>query len=281
MIRSGMAARVAENLRVTTTLNVQWNASPSLSLDVRWFQRAQPGRAGLIILHAGGWLFGDKSSGGTGDSATRTAQVFAALGHTTFNANYLLTGGVPATILANVRALVTWYRNNAATYNADPAKLVLFGLSAGGHLALMTAITGAAGSTRPEGVVAWSPPCELATLVDVGASAAADFMGVPNTAPNLSAYQLYSPRQQLVAPICPLRLVCSDSEVTTSAGIPRTQIDNLHTQALAVGGQDSTKRVLAGAVHATFTGQTDTGGGVNGVSDVYESLAWIAAKVNA
>ena len=46
--------------------------------------------------------------------------------------------------LEDVRAAVDWVRDHAADYGLDPGRVFLWGDSAGGHLALLAALTGSA-----------------------------------------------------------------------------------------------------------------------------------------
>jgi acetyl esterase/lipase len=77
--------------------------------------------------------------------------------------------------LDDVRAAVGWVGDHAATYGLDPGRVFLWGDSAGGHLALLTALTGA----KVHGVVAWFPVTDLAGLP----SDIADAGGVPDSGP--------------------------------------------------------------------------------------------------
>jgi acetyl esterase/lipase len=90
--------------------------------------------------------------------------------------DYRLSGeaGYPAA-LEDVRTAVGWVRKQAADYGLDVGRVFLWGDSAGGHLALMTALTGA----DVQGVVAWFPVTDLAGLAaDVAAAG-----GVPDPGP--------------------------------------------------------------------------------------------------
>ncbi len=55
--------------------------------------------------------------------------------------------------LEDVRTAVSWAQDNAAAYGFDADRVFLWGDSAGGHLALMAALTG----SKVHGVVAWFP----------------------------------------------------------------------------------------------------------------------------
>lgn len=238
--------RVREGPRWTTTLDVPY--SGALGLDV--YKPALSPRPAVIFVHGGGWTGNDKSDD------TPLATQLAAYGFAVFNINYTLTLGVPQTLINNVLASVTFVRNNAATYNVDASRVYMIGKSAGGHLALMAAITGVAGGSRPDKVCAWSPPCELGTLVGYGAGAAENYMG--NTyVGNETAWQAKSPRQQVSSNCCPIRIVGSANEDTANGGIQQSQYDNMQTAAQGAGVTVA-KTIYAGTVHAAFENTVET-----------------------
>jgi acetyl esterase/lipase len=78
--------------------------------------------------------------------------------------------------LEDVLAAVDWVRDNALPYGLDAGRVFLWGDSAGGHLALLAALTG----TAVQAVVAWFPVTDLpgmpSDLLDVG--------GVPDLGPD-------------------------------------------------------------------------------------------------
>ena len=64
--------------------------------------------------------------------------------------------------MQDVSAAIGWIREHAAGYGMDAGRVFAWGDSAGGHLALMAALTGA----EARGVVAWFPVTDLARLLD-------------------------------------------------------------------------------------------------------------------
>jgi acetyl esterase/lipase len=82
--------------------------------------------------------------------------------------------------LEDVRAAAGWVREHAADYGLDRGRVFLWGDSAGGHLALMTGLTGAkVPGSEVQGVVAWFPVTDLAGLASDVAAAG----GVPDPGP--------------------------------------------------------------------------------------------------
>ncbi len=98
-------------------------------------------RPAVLYFHGGGW------SGGERDYARAWADFFTARGYPVISMDYRRFP--PATGLkapGDVRCGIGWVKAHAATYGIDPDRLVLFGESAGGHLANLVAY--AAGDAR-------------------------------------------------------------------------------------------------------------------------------------
>ncbi|MCW2927475.1 MAG: putative lipase [Thermoleophilia bacterium] len=148
-----------------------------------------------LLVHGGGWHTGDKSQW----EQSRWAQRLAARGWLVVNANYRLacaadgttaTGTLDAdevatmrrdgrsgrttrdprmcghalrTSIADVRQALRYTSTHARGWGGDPRRIVMYGASAGGHLAMLAASDPA----RPAGllaVVALSPPTDLVTV---------------------------------------------------------------------------------------------------------------------
>jgi acetyl esterase/lipase len=92
---------------------------------------------GIIYLHPGGWESLDKDS--------RTRPLFrhlTAQGHTIMDVSYRLCFETDMFgIVADVKRAVAWFKTNFERFQIDPGRIVLFGASAGGHLALLCAYT--------------------------------------------------------------------------------------------------------------------------------------------
>ena len=99
-------------------------------------------RPALIWLHGGGWREGSRDQHANGPLAER--------GFVTASASYRLSGEAtfPAQI-HDVKAAIRFMRANAARWNVDPARVGVWGVSAGGHLAALAALT--AGNAELEG----------------------------------------------------------------------------------------------------------------------------------
>jgi acetyl esterase/lipase len=126
----------------------------------------------IVHVHGGGWRRGSRRVPlprlGAGFYDGLAAQGFAVAA-----IDYRLSGEAryPAAV-EDVRAAVGWVREHAAEYGMDRGRVFAWGDSAGGHLALMAALTGGQGSgdegpgSGVQGVVAWFPVTDLAGLLD-------------------------------------------------------------------------------------------------------------------
>ncbi|ROZ64376.1 alpha/beta hydrolase [Kocuria soli] len=107
-----------------------------LYLPERTADSAEP-PAVVLWLHGGGWFTGDRTlAPDLTQRAQATGMAFASI-------EYRLSGQAlfPAP-LHDVRSAVRHLRTHAAEYGIDPARVGTWGASAGGHLALLTALTG-------------------------------------------------------------------------------------------------------------------------------------------
>lgn len=96
-------------------------------------------RAGVVLIHGGGWVAYDKSSLLPVCEALARDGLFAA------TIDYrLVKKNVPSTRwpaqLADVQLAVRWLRANAASLGLDGSRLCAYGESAGGHLAVFLAV---------------------------------------------------------------------------------------------------------------------------------------------
>lgn len=105
--------------------------SMDLHLDVLQVPSAKPTPV-VLQLHGGGWIRGDRPSG------YGTFRAFLAAGMSVVTVQYRLAREAPApAAIEDVRCALAWIKANASKYNFDPSRVVTYGESAGGHLALM------------------------------------------------------------------------------------------------------------------------------------------------
>lgn len=145
-----------------------------LALDIYYPRMAAPpgGYPLIIWLHGGGWILGSKRQ----DVSVRH---FPRYGYAVASLEYRLAQGEPFPAqIRDVRTAASWLLKNARQLELDSSKFVVAGQSAGGHLALLLALTQGEkkkgwGPSLPKGtlkaVVAMYPPTDLLRLVPPGA----------------------------------------------------------------------------------------------------------------
>jgi acetyl esterase/lipase len=122
-------------------------AGKTLRLDIYRPRDHKGLRPAVLLIHGGGWIYGDKSS------ERDMAEHLAKAGYVAFAVNYRLAeddaGRYPAPV-DDVRRAVRWVRAHAKEYNVDPLRIGAMGHSAGGHLAAMLGTTDPPETVDPE-----------------------------------------------------------------------------------------------------------------------------------
>jgi acetyl esterase/lipase len=186
----------------------------------------------VILIHRGGWFDGTK------ELYTNEATILASLGYVAFTISYRLTSlpdefDDPYAVGAqypdapnDVVCALDHILANAETYGVDSSRVAMYGESAGGHLALLTACRDA----RIAGVVAWSGPTHLSKLYQTSdeADKVVRFMGGTPQQVGPGLYHEASPLTH-VSGACPPTLVVQG---TADATVPVAQ-SRLLQQALA------------------------------------------------
>jgi acetyl esterase/lipase len=98
----------------------------------------KPGPA-VLYIHGGGWQTGSK------EQYVLWYLPYLQLGMRVVAVEYRLSGRAPApAAVEDARCAFLWLARNGSKYGVDPERIVITGGSAGGHLALMTAMAGGA-----------------------------------------------------------------------------------------------------------------------------------------
>jgi acetyl esterase/lipase len=105
----------------------------------------------VVWIHGGGWSRGDSRGNGAITDFPAALASLAGRGYVVASVNYRLSGEAkfPAQI-QDVNAAVAYLKTNAALYGIDPNRVLLWGGSAGGHLAALAALTCGAAEYAPE-----------------------------------------------------------------------------------------------------------------------------------
>jgi len=116
-----------------------------LKVDIFYTEQSLEKRnnTAIVFFHGGGWAYGSPSEFFT------TCERYAKMGIVTFSVGYRLAidnGVVPSKTLSPIecvldaRSAMRWVRENAEKFHIDKNKIVASGQSAGGQLALSTAM---------------------------------------------------------------------------------------------------------------------------------------------
>lgn len=129
-------------------------------LDVHRPPHAAPGAPALVFFHGGGWVEGRR------EQAAGMLVPFLEWGLVAVNVSYRLAHEAPApAAVDDARDAVRWVRANAAALGVDGSRLLLGGQSAGGHLALLTALAPGAAGGPVAAVVNWFGVTDVADLL--------------------------------------------------------------------------------------------------------------------
>jgi acetyl esterase/lipase len=112
----------------------------------------------VLFVHGGGWALGDRSTAGPAFPGRSLFERLAAAGFAVASADYRLTGeAVFPAQLHDVKAAVRWLRRHDDEFGFDGSRIVVWGESAGGHLAALAGLTGDSPDPFLEGSVAEPP----------------------------------------------------------------------------------------------------------------------------
>jgi acetyl esterase/lipase len=253
-------------------------------------ERAQPAPL-IIYLHGGGWTVGTRRRFGRAFRSWSPSPLvrLAAAGFAVVTVDYRLSAEArfPAA-LHDAKAALRWARANREILGIDADRVVAWGESAGGHLALLLGLTAGIASldgvvgahleqrTSVNGVVAWYPVSDFAALNAQrlpGSTAdheAADsfesrFLGAPiPSIPELAA--MASPMHHVRACVPPVQLHHGDAD----AVVPYAQSSALGDALLAYGN-DVELRTVPGSDHF-WTGAPS-------VEEIFDASLAFAARV--
>jgi acetyl esterase/lipase len=122
--------------RIVRDANLAYGDDRKNRLDV-YHCEPPAGAPVLVYFHGGGYFGGNKHH-----EARRLLYRFAARGWVCISADYRLRPAVAfPDHLIDAKRVVAWARSNAESYGGDAGTLVVAGSSAGGHLAVLSALT--------------------------------------------------------------------------------------------------------------------------------------------
>lgn len=216
-----------------------------LSLDVLLPEGPGPHPV-IAFLHGGGWRIGSRRVFVPTFPAGEGFDRMRAAGFAVATVDYRLTGeAVFPAQLDDVRAALDWLRAHGAGHSLDPSRIVLWGESAGAHLA---ALAGLDRQDGVRGVVDWYAPTDL-----IGLPAPAPDDERPTReeslvggviAENLERARTASPALQAHPDAPPFHIAHGDAD----EAVPYAQSVALH-EALRGHGVESELRLVPGAAH--------------------------------
>jgi acetyl esterase/lipase len=143
-----MATSLAQDtLVITKKIVYKTVGNRELSVDLFYTASSQQksDNTAIALFHGGGWVFGDPSE------FYEACRRFARKGFVTFSFQYRLSRNAdgtyphpditPVESTKDARSAIRWLRENAGMLKINPNKIVVGGQSAGGQLALATALT--------------------------------------------------------------------------------------------------------------------------------------------
>lgn len=203
----------------------------------------------VLYIHGGGWENGSK------EQYVLWYLPYLQLGLRVVAVQYRLSGEAPAPAgVEDCRCAFRWVVKNGAKYGVDPDRIVLSGGSAGGHLALLTAMSSGGiecpdhdgPEPRAAAVISYYGAADLAALLPSGLPSVRRWLrAAPN--PQVLARQL-SPLTWVKPGLPPILSIHGDADKT----IPYQQSVDLR-RALNAAGVPNELITIPGGAHGRHT----------------------------
>lgn len=254
-------------------LNIPYanTSNPRQSLDIIYPKGAKAPYPVIMVLYSEGWSTGDKQSVVVAPILDASFQGYAVV-----SVNYRLSGEVRwPKPLHDVKAAIRFLRARGDQYELNTQRLVVWGVSTGGHLALMLGATNdlpayedlsmgnANSSSVVQGVIVWRGVSDLSTLSGPTATQANILMGYD--------VKLHVERAREASPVAlatrgfpPLRLLHgTDDQI-----IPFSQSDHMAKAVNSHTGKHTVELLV-------FIGDGHTGGSIGSVHYVNRDLDFV------
>jgi acetyl esterase/lipase len=245
-------AQAADPPKTTTENDIVYTkaGSTELKLDIARPEGDGPFPA-IMVIHGGAWRAGNKTD------VRPIMPQFVKRGYVAISPQYRFCPKDPFPAqVHDVKAAVRWTRLNAKKYHIDPDRIGAIGFSAGGHLALMLGLTGAADGLEGE-VSAGAPDSRVNAVVNYFGPTDLAAKDIPEISkPLVRDFLGGSPREKpdAAAKASPLTFVSKDdAPVLTFQGtkdplVPFTQAIKL-AEAMTSAGVSGRVELMIGAQH--------------------------------
>jgi acetyl esterase/lipase len=247
------AIHVANSYRVQAGITYETVDGIENKLDVYQSRTADTPRPTLVFIHGGNWV------GGSRAASSLFFLPFLEMGWNVVNIDYRLLGTAPAPAGADdCFCAVRWVVQHAKDYNIDPARIVLSGNSAGGHLALLVAMAPAGagfGSACPQpadlhvaGVINWYGFSDLVDLLDGPNMRPAAVNWIGQGADRLALARRLSPTTYVARNVPAILTIQGDADPTS----PYEYTVQFHDK-LGKAGAANKLMTIPGGKHGGFT----------------------------
>ena len=171
--------------------------------------------AAIILLHGGGWDFGDA------EWMYRDAALYSGKGMVAIAGEYRLSDKksvTPLDAMSDVRDLIRWVRQNSDDLRVNPSQVVVYGVSAGGHLAASAAVfphpDESITSAIPDALILLSPAVSLKgdawpEKLLIGRATAKDISPADHVANPLPPIAIFEGAADTVTPLAGARQFCN------------------------------------------------------------------------
>ena len=214
----------------------------------------------VVYIHGGGWQGGHTRQSGAFADFPKVLASLAAEGFTVASVEYRLSGEAPFPAQArDVNAAIRFLVAHAADYAIDPARIGVFGGSAGGHLAALAALAcrdttldpAAAHDACPTAAVAWYGIMDFSTMPRLATPGSAEqrLLGCKEVcAPE--QVRLASPIAHVSAKSPPMLIIAGEHDQT----VPPAQSHALEAALRAAGAE--VRGIYYPGIDHSFLGQS-------------------------
>ena len=230
---TGGFAAAAPADSVVRRLDIPYSGLDSARTRLDLYLPSSPGvsRPGVLLIHGGGWLGGDRGQW------AGLAAFLAGRGFVCASAGYRLSPQHSLEeIVADVRQAMDYFKGHAAEYGLDPRKVGAVGSSAGGHLAALLATIqpgdrlGDSDSrletdTRPAAVACYNPVLDFLAEPRVWPSQLRLFRAQPEADPE--SYRKFSPTLRITGREPPFLFLYGDRDILTPEQKSRAMLTRL------------------------------------------------------